>query len=302
MHTLLPVVLALCTAFANALATVLQRMAALSVPSTQGLRLGLLRDLAHRPVWLGGMVAVIVSAVCQAAALATGPLTIVQPLFVLELPFALVIASLISRSALPRPAWAAVAAVVVGLGVGLAAADPTGNRTHVPLDRWVITLPVCAGVVALLISVGLRRPHGRTRAACLGLATAISYALTAALMKQSMHTLDLEGIGAFLTAWQTYGFAIAGTAALFLLGHALQSGPLVASQPAITLGDALVSLTLGVVLYEERIRTGWWLAPELIGLALIATGAVALARLPLAASLVAPPAPSAPPEDRPRRM
>ncbi|PRH76524.1 hypothetical protein C6N75_25240 [Streptomyces solincola] len=288
MRTLLPVVLALCTALANAFATVLQRMAALSVPSSQGLRLGLLRDLARRPVWLAGMAAVLVSAVCQAAALATGPLTIVQPLFVLELPFALVIASLLSRSGLPRPAWAAVGAVVVGLGVGLAAADPTGNRTHVPISRWAVTLPVCAALVAVLITVGLRRPHGRTRAACLGLATAISYALTAALMKQAMHILDLEGLGAFLTAWQTYAFAVAGAGALFLLGHALQSGPLVASQPAITLGDALLSLTFGVVLYEESVRTGWWLVPELAGLALIATGAVALARLPLTASLMAP--------------
>ncbi|NEC29434.1 hypothetical protein G3I20_23340, partial [Streptomyces sp. SID8111] len=128
----------------------------------------------------------------------------------------------------------------------------------------------------------LRRPEGRARAACFGLATAVAYAVTAALMKASMHTLDDGGLTAFLTAWQTYGFALFGAAALFFLENALQSGPLVASQPAITLGDAGLSLALGLTLYAESVRSGWWLVPQLLGVALIAGGVFALARLPQA--------------------
>ncbi len=54
-----------------------------------------------------------------------------------------------------------------------------------------------------------------------------------------------------------------GVAALFLLQNALQSGSLVFSQPALTLGDAGTSVALGMVLYGERIRGGWWVAVEL---------------------------------------
>jgi hypothetical protein len=64
----------------------------------------------------------------------------------------------------------------------------------------------------------------------------------------------------------------------------MQAGPLVGSQPALTLGDALVSLSLGVVLYNETVRTGWWLLPELVGLGLIATGVHGLSSSDILAS------------------
>ncbi|MEU8757540.1 DMT family transporter [Streptomyces chartreusis] len=288
MNITLSVVFALCAASSNAVATVLQRKAALTVPQSQGFRAGLMLDLLRQPVWLAGILAVIAAAVCQALALVTGPLTIVQPLFVLELPLTLIVASLLMRRHLARTGWLAVAVVVAGLGVALAAASPTGNRTHVELDRWIPALAVCAGVVAALTLAAFRRPEGRARAAFLGAATAISYAVTAALMKASTHILDEQGLVAFFSAWQTYGFAATGVCALFLLEHAMQAGPLVASQPALTLGDALVSLALGITLYEEEIRSGWWLLPQLFGVVLIAAGVLALSRIPLTRSLVAP--------------
>ncbi|MGW1610062.1 DMT family transporter [Streptomyces sp. NPDC002285] len=288
MHTPLSVLFAICAALSNAVATVLQRKAALTVPSSKGFRAGLILDLLRRPVWLAGILAVIAAAVCQALALATGPLTIVQPLFILELPLTLIVASLLMHRRLPNRGWLAVAVVVAGLAVALAAASPSGNRTHVDLDRWIPALAVCMGLVAGLAVAALRRPEGRARAACLGAATAISYAVTAALMKAAMHILEEQGLGGFLSAWQTYAFAATGVCALFLLENAMQAGPLVASQPALTLGDALVSLALGITLYEETIRSGWWLLPQLFGVTLIAAGVLALARIPLTQAMVAP--------------
>ncbi|MFF5481972.1 DMT family transporter [Streptomyces sp. NPDC012935] len=288
LHTPLSVLFAICAALSNAVATVLQRKAALTVPSSKGFRAGLILDLLRRPVWLAGILAVIAAAVCQALALATGPLTIVQPLFILELPLTLIVASLLMHRHLPGRGWLAVAVVVAGLAVALAAASPSGNRTHVELDRWIPALAVCMGLVAGLALAALRRPEGRARAACLGAATAISYAVTAALMKASTHIFEEQGLGGFLSAWQTYGFAATGVCALFLLENAMQAGPLVASQPALTLGDALVSLALGITLYEETIRSGWWLLPQLFGVALIAAGVLALARIPLTQAMVAP--------------
>ena len=279
---LLPVLFALGAALSNALATVLQRKAALTVPNSEGLRVGLIADLLRRPVWLVGIVAVIAAGVCQAVALATGPITVVQPLFVLELPLALVIAAALLQGRLSRAGRLAVGTVVVGLGVVLFAASPAGNRTQVPMTHWIPAVAVCVGAVAALVVAALRRPEGRGRAACFGLATAISYAMTAALMKTSMHTLDDGGVTAFFTTWQTYGFALFGVCALFFLENAMQSGPLVASQPALTLGDACVSLALGITVYAEYVRTGWWLVPQLLGAALIAAGVLALSRLPLA--------------------
>ena len=279
MRSLLPVLFALGAALSNAFATVLQRRAALDVPRSQGFRVGLMLDLLRRPAWVGGILAVVVAGVFQALALATGPLTVVQPLFVLELPFTLVVASLLTRQRLPRPAWLAVACVVAGLGVAFVGASPEGNRTRVEIDRWLPVLAVCAGAVVVLSLTAFRRPEGRARAALLGGAAAVSYALTAGLMKTSMHILADDGLVGFLASWQTYAFGAAGLCAVFLLGNAMQGGPLVASQPALTLGDATVSLTLGIVVYEEHIRAGWWLLPELAGIALMVAGVFALSRI-----------------------
>jgi drug/metabolite transporter (DMT)-like permease len=276
---MLSVLFAVLAAVSNAMGTVLQRRAALIVPQSDGFRLRLMWDLLRTPVWAFGILGVIMAAVFQGLALVSGPLAVVQPIFVLELPFALLISGLVFRKRLPAQGWLSVAAIVVGLGTALAAAAPSGGQQQPPMALWVLALACCGGAMVVLAGAALKRPIGPARAAFLGTAAAIGYALTAALMKSATDTLDRHGVGAFFTSWQTYAFAAVGVCALFLLENAMQAGPLVASQPALTLGDALISLSLGVTLYAESVRTGWWLVPQIFGTGLVLLGAVGLSRL-----------------------
>lgn len=288
MTKVLAIVFAVLAAGSNALATVLQRRAAQTVPLAEGFSGTLIARLARRPVWLAGIAAVICSAGLQALALVDGALSVVQPIFVLELPFALMIAGVVLRTALPRRGWAGIVCIVVGLGGALAAAAPSTGTRQAPMDRWIPVLTGCAAVGAVLVGTALRRPAGRVRAACFAAATAVGYALTAALLKTATYAWDSGGPVRFFLSWQTYAFALVGTGALFVLENALQSGPLAASQPVLTMGDALLSVTFGISLYRERVRTGWWLVPEALGAALTLTGAVALATTPIARSLLSP--------------
>ena len=276
---MLSVVFAVLAAVSNAMGTVLQRRAALIVPQSDGFRLQLMWDLLRTPIWAFGILGVIMAALFQGLALVTGPLAVVQPIFVLELPSALLISGLVFHKRLPVQGWLSVAAIVVGLGTALAAASPSGGGLQPPMALWVLALACCGGAMVLLAGAALKRPIGPARAAFLGTAAAIGYALTAALMKSATDTLDHRGVAAFFSSWQTYGFAAVGVCALFLLENAMQAGPLVASQPALTLGDALISLSLGVTLYAESVRTGWWLVPEILGTGLVLLGAVGLSRL-----------------------
>ncbi|MFC1431929.1 DMT family transporter [Streptacidiphilus sp. N1-3] len=276
---MLSVVFAVLAAVSNALGTVLQRRAALIVPQSDGFRLQLMWDLLRTPVWAFGILGVIMAAIFQGLALVTGPLAVVQPIFVLELPFALLISGLVFRKRMPGRGWLSVGGIVVGLGTALAAAAPSGGELQPPMALWVLALASCGGAIVLLAGAALKRPIGPARAAFLGTAAAIGYALTAALMKSATDTLDHRGVTAFFLSWETYAFAAVGVCALFLLENAMQAGPLVASQPALTLGDALISLSLGVTLYAESVRTGWWLVPEVFGTGLVLLGAVGLSRL-----------------------
>ncbi|MGW1074871.1 DMT family transporter [Streptomyces sp. NPDC002537] len=279
MRVVCTVVFAVLAAVSNASAVVLQRTAARDMPRADAFRFRLMLDLVRRPVWLGGIAAVVCAAVCQALALALGSLALVQPIVVTELAFALVIACVAFRRRLPGYGWAAIAAVTIGIAGALAAAAPSGRRVHVGPERWVAALVVTGGVTALCVLAALARPRGRARAALFGTAAAIGYAVTAALMKSAVGVFHRDGAGAFFTCWQTYAFGATGGTALFLLSNALESGPLLASQPALVLGDALVSLALGILVYEEEIRTGWWLVPEVLGLLLVVAGTLVLPRV-----------------------
>jgi hypothetical protein len=121
------------------------------------------------------------------------------------------------------------------------------------------------------------RLSGNPRAAAFALAAACGYALTAALLKGAMAALS-QGVGPFFTSWELYGAAVAGVGALFLLQNALQAGSLVAAQPPLTLGDALISVAYGVSVFGENLRTGGWLAIEIVAVLLIGVGCVELSR------------------------
>jgi hypothetical protein len=283
VHTLLCVLFALLTAGSNACAAVLQRKAAAQVPAERSMHISLVADLVRRRVWLAGIGMVIVAAVAQAAALATGPIALVQPIFIIELPVTLVLAAIANhnRAALSRLPWAAIGTTTVALGAGLAIAQPSGAIESAQNTSWVVILIVTAAFETVLITTAMGT-RGEPRAALLGLAAACGYALTAALMKNAMADLA-AGATAFFTNWHIYATAGVGVASLFLLQNALQAGSLVASQPMLTVGDALISISYGVTLYSEELRVGWWLVPEIIALGAIIFGCVQIAKSPLAA-------------------
>jgi drug/metabolite transporter (DMT)-like permease len=274
------VLLALLTSASNATAAVLQRRAAMQARSTRPLELSLIADLARRKVWLAGIAMVVVAALFQAGALATGPIALVQPIFIVELPLTLLLSSLVWHRRLGPRTWSAVALVTVSLGAGLAAVQPSGGTDRAPLGTWILTL-IATGCFEFVLLAASLRVRGEARAALLGLAAACGYALTAAFLKQAMAALG-QGPVAFFTTWQLYGVAVAGVGSLFLLQNALQAGTLAASQPTLTVGDALISIVYGVMLYHEHLRLGWWLVLEIIALILIVVGYIEIAKSPVA--------------------
>jgi drug/metabolite transporter (DMT)-like permease len=271
------VLFALLTALFNGTASVLQRLAAEDAPQSRALHLSLFAYLIKRKVWLAGIGMVILAAVCQAIALDTGPVALVQPIFIIELPFTLLVASRVNHRRLPRLTWYAVGLVTVSLGAGLAAAAPSGGTDHASTKVWVTALIVTGAFEAVVISAGARA-RGNARAAAFGLAAACGYALTATLLKSAVSALP-RGAGAFFGSWQLYATAVAGVGALFLLQNGLQAGSLVAVQPPLTLGDALISSSFGVTVYGENVQTGGWLlVVEIAAVIAVTIGCIQLSR------------------------
>ncbi|MFI9646369.1 DMT family transporter [Streptomyces sp. NPDC052040] len=277
--SVLTVVLALFTALSNASASVLQRKAA--ADQTDGGGRGIrqaVRWLAlvlRRPHWLAGAGLLALSTVLQASALAVGSLSVVQPLLASELLFTLMVGSMVFHRRPDRRTWGAFAALAGGLALFLGAAAPSAGRSTAVPGRWAVAggAALCAvllfGAAALLV-------RGAPRALLLGLASAVSFAVTAALMKEVVGELG-QGVDVVLTHWPFYAGIVAGTVGFLLLQSAFRAGSLTASQPALTLGDAVTSVALGWVLFEERIALGIRVLPEAVGVALIGLGSIGLA-------------------------
>ncbi|MFD5427684.1 DMT family transporter [Streptomyces sp. NPDC127084] len=278
--TTLSVALALLAALGNAAASVLQRRAAArerDLPDEA--RWSWLRRLVHRPVWLWGLGALLVSGLCQAAALATGPLAVVQPVMTTELLFTLVIGAAVFRVRPDhRTRWAFLA-LAAGLAAFLALTGPSGGLATVPGTRWLWTGVSAGAAVALLMAVG-KALGPAPRAAVFGTATAIGFSCTAALVKDTTGRLA-QGLTTAVTSWQPYAALAVGLGSFLLLQLTLRAGTLVASQPALTLGDAFLSVVLGVLLFDEQVELGTRIIPELTALAVLVAASVYLAGSPL---------------------
>src|SRR6201986_1635761 len=248
-------------------------MGASTAPAAKTLDLSLFK---HK-VWLAGIGMVLLASVCQAIALATGPVALVQPIFIIELPFTLLVASRLARRKLPQRTWWAVGLVTVSLGGGLAAAAPSGGGTSASPRVWAAALIVTGCFQAVVITIGVKT-SGNARGAAFGLAAACGYALTATLLKRAVAALDTS-VAAFFSSWELYGTAVAGVGSLFLLQNALQAGSLVAVQPPLTLGDALISACYGVTVFGEDVNTGGvLLVIEILAALAIAVGCIELSR------------------------
>lgn len=277
---MLAVFYAVCAAVSNAVGAVLQRRAAATIPQSEAMHLRLLLDLVRRPIWLGGVVALIGGFLFQASALSIGDLTLVQPIVLAELPLTLVVAGIAYRSFLDRDAWIGAVCVSVGLAVVLIAAAPHGGGRVAGGSSWLLACVISVAAGALLVTLGLRASGGR-RAAAYGAAAGLGFGLTAALMKGAVLRLP-DGVGAVVTSWQLYAMVVVGVGSFFLVQNALQAGTLVAAQPPISACDPAASIAFGVLLFGEHLRTGIWLLPALLGAAVIVYGSIALSRSPLA--------------------
>jgi drug/metabolite transporter (DMT)-like permease len=266
---ILAVVFALAAALANAVNLMTQHKASIGAPGrVKGWRLALY--LPRQPLWLLGVAAAVGSFVFQALALHNGPMSVVQPLLVIELVFVLVLRRVWIRQDVARAAWASVSVVCVSLGVFLAVGEPTGGHPFPAASAWLSAGLVFGGAIAVLTLLGLRGSPPR-RAAVLAAATGLTAALEATFLKTATQTLAVSGIGGMLTNWPVYAFIAATITSALLQQGALHVGPLAVSQPILVITDPFASIILSVWLFGEHFTN----SPAKVAVGVVAFAAMA---------------------------
>lgn len=276
----LVVALSAAAALAFSVSTTLKKASAGQVPDARSSRTGgvagFVAGTLRNPLWWAGILADAIGLGLQVLALHLGPLAVVQPLLVSGLLFALLLRHRrwwdISRREL---GWAAV---LIGCLIGflVLSGSTTGTRQLTTADRLpaAIAAAVGLGAAGTCLFLAQRGVPASTRAALTGCAVGAVYAATAALIKAATNVAAGHGLLAVLASWQLYTVLAVGAMGLFLAQLAFQAGPLTASLPAMATVDPLLSVAIGVLVYDEHLRRGPLNGIVLLALLLLLAAAV----------------------------
>ncbi|WP_017589381.1 DMT family transporter [Nocardiopsis ganjiahuensis] len=270
------VLLAVAGAFTLALGSALQERDAVRAPGRQVARAGFLVHLLRQPRWLLGTGAAVLGASLHLIALSGAPLTVIQPIGVTGLLFAIVLSALFNRQRVRISQIMAGIAVMIGLA-GVLTTFPHGTDT--PVMSTGTALWLSGGVVAAGAAVYLTAhwmPSG-IRALLLAAAGGAALGTTSGLARVITSNALEDPVRLF--SWLT---VLAGATALFgalLLQNAYRTGHFAAAYATLLIADPVVGVGIGALLLGEGVPD----TPiEQVGAALFAllatAGTVALAR------------------------
>jgi len=262
--------------------SVVQQRTAAQSPPERTFSVGLLLWLVRRRAWLAGVAIALGGNILAALALGKGGVALVEPLFTVRLLFALPLAAVWSRLAVPRRDWAGAVATVAGLAAFLAIGHPQrGHPLQASALSWAAALVALSALVAVMV-IAARRMTAMRAAALLAGGAGLLFGLQASLTETAIVYLHRQGAAGLLTHWQPYMVAVTALSATILIQNAFGIAPLYASFPVLVTVEPLTGLLLGVLVLGGALRVSPpAFAGEVGGLVVMMLGVWLLARSPL---------------------
>lgn len=273
--------LAFAASLCFAAAYVLQYHEAHEAPRGLFLSPRLLVELARHRIWVGGIAAMLVGDLLQAAALGKGSLAVVEPVLTSSLLFALPLSAAWRRERLRPVEWSGALMVSAGLGLLLGVGSPSVGSSDMPMLQWVLVTLAAWGLSLSLVSAGLRLPSPSHRAALIGAGAGVLFGLQDALTRYCLHWFGKD-FGHLLVSWQPYVLIVTAIYGLTLTQSAYEAGSLSAALPPMAVGEPIIGILIGIVALDETFDTSITALPwEAFGAAVMVVGAWLLARSPL---------------------
>jgi drug/metabolite transporter (DMT)-like permease len=267
--------LALIAAFLFALAATLQQKGALNLPTISLADPKSFVRLLGQTMWLIGTLALFTGYLFQAGALDHGRLSVIQPLLVTTVVFALPLGYFLTNQHVGRREVIGALVIIVGLGLFVFFGDPAGGNENASNAQWAITIGLLSVLSVLLLVFG--RGGGLSmKAAVYGTVAGILFGLSSALTKPTLDYLH-ESVGTMLSHWECYALAVAGVLGFVLQQVSLGTGRLAPSVATVSVANPIVGILIGILLLDERLsRPAWHVAVAFIGLGLALVGAVVI--------------------------
>jgi drug/metabolite transporter (DMT)-like permease len=267
--------LALIAAFLFALAAALQQKGSLNLPTISLAHPMSLVRLVGEKVWLLGTLALFAGYLFQAGALDRGRLSVIQPLLVTTVVFALPLGYFLTKQHVGRREVIGAVVIIIGLGLFVSFGDPAGGNENTSNSQWAIAIGLLSVLSVLLLVFGNRGGLGM-KAAVYGTVAGILFGLSSALTKPTLDFLH-ESVGTMLSHWECYALAVAGVLGFVLQQVSLGTGRLAPSVATVSVANPLVGILIGILLLDERLsRPLWHVVVAFVGLGLALVGAVVI--------------------------
>jgi drug/metabolite transporter (DMT)-like permease len=267
--------LALVAAYLFALAAALQQKGALNLPTISLADPMSLVRLVGEKTWLIGTLALFTGYLFQAGALDRGRLSIIQPLLVTTVVFALPLGYFLTKQHVGRREVGGAAVIIIGLGLFVYFGDPAGGNDNATNSQWAIAIGLLSALSVLILVFGSGGGLSM-KAAVYGTVAGVLFGLSSALTKPTLTYLH-ESVGTMLSHWQCYALAVAGVLGFVLQQVSLGTGRLAPSVATVSVANPLVGILIGVLLLDERFsRPGWHIVLAVAGLGLALVGAVVI--------------------------
>lgn len=223
--------------------------------------------------WLLGLLTVGLGASLHIVGLMLAPVTVVQPVGILAVPWAVLLAAKIHHFRPTKVIWGAVALTILGIVVFiLFSASTAAPDTELPPARIIVS---CLIVFAAGGVLGWLGRFGSPSRRCLMWASGGSffYGLSSALIKT---IAELVRMGNF-TARPLFWTAVAFLLVCYLVGgwmvqQGYANGPAEIVVGSMTTTDPIVAVTFGLAVLGEGVLLGGW---DAVGM--VISGAVAVA-------------------------
>ena len=231
--------------------------------------------LIGEKTWLLGTLALFTGYLFQAGALDRGRLSIIQPLLVTTVVFALPLGYFLTKQHVGSREVIGAGVIIIGLALFVYFGDPAGGKENASNGEWAIAIALASVASALALAFGGRGGLSM-KAAAYGTVAGILFGLSSSLTKPTLEFLH-ESVGTMLSHWECYALAVAGVLGFVLQQVSLGTGKLAPSVATVSVANPLVSILIGVLLFDERFsRPGWHIVLAVVGLALALVGAVVI--------------------------
>ena len=248
--------LALVAAFLFALAATLQQKGALNLPTISLADPKSLVRLVGETTWLIGTLALFIGYLFQAGALDRGRLSVIQPLLVTTVVFALPLGYFLTKQHVGRREVIGAVVIIIGLGLFVYFGDPAGGNENASNTQWAITIALLSLLSVLMLVFGSGGGLSM-KAAVYGTVAGILFGLSSALTKPTLDYLH-QSVGTMLSHWECYALAVAGVLGFVLQQVSLGTGRLAPSVATVSVANPLVGILIGILLLDERLSRPTW--------------------------------------------